>query len=285
MPISESQLDTWSRQGAVTTSITTHESVRHALAKANWRDGLSYEVYLQGSYKNDTNIYGESDVDIIIEMTSTFYSNLTDEDKGKLGITQASYSVIDFKRDVLQVLKGYYGDGQVTEGNKSLGIKPNSGRLSADVIACATYRWYRSLELDTNGITFWAKDNNQIISYPRLHSEKCTSKNRSTDDRFKPTVRVLKNARSYLNDQGSLDMKLAPSHFIECLTYSLPDNKFETSYQSTLYNILIWFVGFDFNKVTFPSVDKSLFGNGYGQWPIDNAKKFMTALTQLWNNS
>jgi len=70
MPIPESQLVTWSRQGAITTSKQTHESIRSALAAFKWPGGVKYEVYLQGSYKNATNIFAESDVDLLVELTS-----------------------------------------------------------------------------------------------------------------------------------------------------------------------------------------------------------------------
>jgi tRNA nucleotidyltransferase (CCA-adding enzyme) len=78
MGIPESQLQTWSHQGAVTTAKTTHESIRNALA-ANTspiRD-KSYEVYLQGSYKNTTNIRGDSDVDVVAQLNSTFQDDLS----------------------------------------------------------------------------------------------------------------------------------------------------------------------------------------------------------------
>lgn len=56
MGIPESQLETWSHQGAVTTARATHESVRNALESyESWPRDVEYEVYLQGSYKNDTN--------------------------------------------------------------------------------------------------------------------------------------------------------------------------------------------------------------------------------------
>jgi tRNA nucleotidyltransferase (CCA-adding enzyme) len=77
MPIPESQLEIWSHQGAVTASKTTHESIRIALS-ANTspiRQRVAaggVEIYLQGSYKNDTNIRGDSDVDVVVELTATY---------------------------------------------------------------------------------------------------------------------------------------------------------------------------------------------------------------------
>jgi tRNA nucleotidyltransferase (CCA-adding enzyme) len=107
MPIPESQLDTWSRQGAVTTAKATHESIRNALTafsspiRQMFADG-SAEIYLQGSYKNDTNIRGDSDVDIVAELNTTFYSNLTEQEKQYLSLGPAVYSLNQFRAGILQ---------------------------------------------------------------------------------------------------------------------------------------------------------------------------------------
>lgn len=63
MSISETQLTSWSNQGAITNSINMHTYIRNALAAHTWPAGMKYEVYLQGSYPNPTNIRGDSDVD------------------------------------------------------------------------------------------------------------------------------------------------------------------------------------------------------------------------------
>jgi hypothetical protein len=40
--------------------------------------GKSYSIFLQGSYGNDTNIYADSDVDVVMRLASTFYHDLDD---------------------------------------------------------------------------------------------------------------------------------------------------------------------------------------------------------------
>lgn len=73
MTISEAQLEVWANQGAVVLSKQTHESIRLALAAdSSLIKGKDYEIYLQGSYRNTTNIRGDSDVDIVVELKSTF---------------------------------------------------------------------------------------------------------------------------------------------------------------------------------------------------------------------
>jgi len=91
MAIPETQLTTWANQGAITTAKTTADSVKNALNYNGWPSGVDFEVYLQGSYKNDTNIRGNSDVDVVAQLNSTFYSNLSEDQKRTLGLTPATY--------------------------------------------------------------------------------------------------------------------------------------------------------------------------------------------------
>ena len=92
MPIPESQLKTWAHQGAVATAKATHESIRNALtASASPIQDKNFEIYLQGSYKNSTNIRGNSDVDIVVQLTSTFQRDLSALSAPEIALYPASY--------------------------------------------------------------------------------------------------------------------------------------------------------------------------------------------------
>lgn len=74
MAIPESQLDTWSHQGSITQSCATYATVKRSNEASDTKYAdKSYEVFLQGSYGNDTNIYAESDVDVVIRLDSVYY--------------------------------------------------------------------------------------------------------------------------------------------------------------------------------------------------------------------
>lgn len=67
MAIPEAQLETWSHQGPTPQFTSTYDAIRTVLWDANSPYAArSFNVFLQGSYKNDTNVYGDSDVDIVI---------------------------------------------------------------------------------------------------------------------------------------------------------------------------------------------------------------------------
>jgi tRNA nucleotidyltransferase (CCA-adding enzyme) len=74
MAIPESRLEIWSHQGAITTSKDTYATVKRALEGPNSKYAKrQFEVFLQGSCANDTNIHTESDVDIVICYNDAFF--------------------------------------------------------------------------------------------------------------------------------------------------------------------------------------------------------------------
>src|SRR5262245_45224159 len=114
MSIPESQLQTWSNIGATDLPQKTHASIRNAIESfKGWREQIVYDIYLSGSYVNSTNIHGNSDVDVVIEVTSISYSNLSGEEKQALNITPATYSWDIFRQDVITALTNYYGSQSI----------------------------------------------------------------------------------------------------------------------------------------------------------------------------
>src|SRR3974390_887629 len=66
MRIPEAQLAVWSNVGSQRQSKDTYATIRNALDDKNAPYAGSIEIFLQGSYGNDTNVYGkDSDVDIV----------------------------------------------------------------------------------------------------------------------------------------------------------------------------------------------------------------------------
>ncbi len=79
MGIAEAQLETWSTQGKAGQFTDTYKSIG-----ANLLDGgaapypvKNVEAHLQGSYGNDTNVWADSDVDIVLKHTGAFYYDIT----------------------------------------------------------------------------------------------------------------------------------------------------------------------------------------------------------------
>ena len=287
MPIPESQLETWSHQGAVTTAKQTHESIRVALKAYDWPKEVRYEVYLQGSYKNDTNIRGDSDVDVVVQLNSTFFENLPVNLKRQFGFRDASYRWEEFRSDVLTALRNHYGPGRVREGRKSL--KVQTPYLPADVVVSVQYHKYpeppRSKDNFVEGMAFWVRSEGRwVINYPKIHYENGVKKNEKTNKRYKPTVRMFKNARTYLVDRGVIPADLAPSYFLECLLYNVPDDKFGPNLQSTFREVIVWLREADFSRFFCQNEQLLLFGSSPEQWSEDRAHRFLEAMVTLWND-
>jgi hypothetical protein len=181
MSIPESQLDTWSKQGSVAQSRDTYATIKGALedATASYA-GKEYSIFLQGSYGNDTNIYADSDVDVVMRLHSTFYHDaekLPEDQKNAFNraYSGAAYGLHEFKRDVVTQLTRKYGSS-VRPGSKAVFIEGSGNRRDADVIVSAKYRRYQSFS-DTNtedyteGICFLCR----LCRYPGAAGELCIS--------------------------------------------------------------------------------------------------------------
>jgi hypothetical protein len=241
MGISESQLDTWSHQGSITQSSNTYNSIKKTLEAAGtpYAD-RTYQVFLQGSYGNDTNIWAESDVDIVIQLDNCWHSDLDALSESqkvlyKNSVVDATYGHVEFKRDVLRVLTDKYGS-DVTDGDKAIAIAANGNRRKADVIVAIQFRRYLDFKslpvsLYTEGICFWNKAGHRIANYPKLHSTKLTTKHQASGSWLKPVIRIFKNLRGYLVENKLLQKGSAPSYYIEGLLYNVPTDRFKASYQ------------------------------------------------------
>ena len=296
MAIPQGQLETWSHQGSVTQSKDTYETVKRAIESPNAAyKSRDFEVFLQGSYGNDTNIYAESDVDVVtcLNATSTFnYSldGLTAAEKGAFArvYSDAAYTPNEFKNDVVTALIAAFPSA-VSLGKKSIKIAKGGSRRNADVVAAVEYRrYYRFTSVREEsfepGICFFMSNGAEVVNYPRQHSANCTAKHQATRGRFKPTVRILKNIRRAMEHDGLIDKAVAPSYFLEGLLYNIPNAKFGGSYEDTIVSSINWIM--DTNRSRFKCANKQqgLFGNTPEAWQVANYDRFMNALIQYWKN-
>jgi hypothetical protein len=152
MPISESQLDTWSTQGSITQSAATYQTISNVLNDSGSPYYLKqFDTFLQGSYGNHTNIWADSDVDTVIRLTSVYYpdtSGLPPADMANynaLSGGNSEYNLPKFKAEVTSWLKLKFGNG-VDPGNKAIFVLRNlSCRRSRTI-----HRGYRVLDKRRN---------------------------------------------------------------------------------------------------------------------------------------
>lgn len=295
MAIGEAQLDTWSKQGSVTQSASTYASIKGVLEdpKSPYFS-QDFESFLQGSYGNDTNVYAESDVDIVMLLTSIHYfdiSNLTESEQSAYNAqrTPGSYSHAEFKAAVKDWLILKYGK-TVKAGKKAIRVPANGTRRDADVLVASEFRRYTAYTSPTvksfhQGICFWLPDGSRIENFPKQHSENCTTKHQSTSKRFKPMVRIWKNLRNRMVADGTIDKSLAPSYFNEGMLWNVPNSAYVNSYAETFANCFNWVNASDSSKLTTASgLHWLVRDNSNTSWPTQNFSSFLNAVKNTWEN-
>jgi hypothetical protein len=293
MAIPESQLEIWAKQGSKKQSSDTYATVKAVLEAPNtgYANKL-IDVFLQGSYGNGTNVYAESDVDIVIRTDWIYYydtSALTPQELQTFygSFIPATYTFTEYKREVVEVLQKRFGQADAKPGDKAVKIKANGSRRSSDVIIAAEFRRYYSGPFGPQyipGICFFTSSGTQISNYPKQHSDNLTSKHQGTNQWFKPMVRILKNLRSRLVDQGALATGTAPSYFIEGLLFNVPDEKFGNSYADTFVASMTWILQADRTKWITPSGQHYLTRDNAPEcWPCTNCNAFIDKAVTLWN--
>lgn len=293
MAIPESQLDIWAKQGSVTQSQATYASVRGVLDRADPPyASKNYGIFLQGSYGHDTNIYADSDVDVVIRVDSVFYkdiSSLSESEKAayQANFSDSTYSYAAFKADVTKHLVAHYGSA-VKPGKKAIFIQGNGSRRDTDVLPAAQYRKYHRFSSSsdqsyTDGIVFWTPDGTEIVNYPKQHSANCTTKHQATNSWFKPTVRIIKNIRNAMIGKGYIKDGLAPSYFLEGMLYNVPSAHFGKSYEDTMVNAINWLVKSDRSKLLCVNEMYYLIhATSPVTWRAESLEAFLNAVVKFW---
>ena len=295
MPIPESQLKTWSHQGSVTQSAQTYETIRKVLNdRTSPYYSKDFSIFLQGSYGNDTNVYRDSDVDIVICLNQTYYADttaLTEVAKSHYdkAFSSATYKYTDFKADVIAWLTKAYG-ADVDPGKKAIFIKGNETRRDADVLVCIQHRRYWATSNGSDNqyytdICFWTKNGTEIVNFPKQHAENCTAKHQGTNQWFKPVVRVYKNMRNRMIDDGYIADGVAPSYFIEGMLWNVPEGHFGKSFEDSFVNAFNWLLSADKTKLVCAN---DLFwlvrDNFHNCWPTKNFDTYLAAAKRYWND-
>ncbi len=296
--IAESQLETWASQGPTGQFTDTYNRIRSNLIHSSAPyPHTGVEVFLQGSYCNDTNIYGDSDVDIVLCHTNAFYkdlSRLSPADRrafdAAVALTGAvTYGYAEFKRDATAYVSRLYNN--VSFGSKAIYIPgENSGRRNTDLLIASQFRRYHEFRSWQNqrydeGICFFSSSGKMIENFPKLHSNNCTTKHQSTRSYFKPMVRIFKNMRNTMIERKHLADGIAPSYFIEGMLYNVPDNKFEGTYQETWINCFNHLVTTDRDSLVCANYMHWLVrDNSATSWPVENFNAFTAALKGFWES-
>ena len=145
-------LSTWAKPPSDTEQTKADNAeriVREALADDPTLTQYNIRVFGQGSYKANTNVRLDSDVDLCVLCDNIFFYDLTLSNMTEDMVPGDSPSLTypDFRKMVEAALVRRFGHGSVTRGNKAFDIHANTYRLDADVVAAFELRRFRTLGL------------------------------------------------------------------------------------------------------------------------------------------
>ena len=107
----------------------------------------------------------------------------------------------------------------------------------------AQYHEYRRFNSPTDndiriGVRFTTDTGQEIVNFPKLHERACTLKHAETNNNFKPTVRIYKNMRNRMIDDGVFQDGVAPSYYIEGMLHNVARGVFTSNRADTFLDSL-----------------------------------------------
>jgi hypothetical protein len=133
------------------------------------------------------------------------------------------------------------------------------------------------------GLAFYLPDERRwVVSYPEQHHARGLKKEQTTNSRYKRTIRMFKAARNHLIENHAIRDGIAPSYFIECLLYNVPDDLFRQRLDQSYIGIVGYLAAANLQQLRCQNGIRELFGPSRDLWSIDYAQKFIRALRRLW---
>ena len=202
------------------------------------REGL-IKPFVQGSYRNRVNVRADSDVDVGVLYTGSFFADYpAGHGPSSFRHEPATYTFRQFKDDLERALIAYLGAPMVTRGNKAFKIRETSYHVKADAAPFFEHHLYTSLAAPAiPGVELRPDDypDRRIINFPEAlfstwpneHYENGRDKNRATYRRYRGIVRILKKVRNEMDESGHAVAKPIPGYLVECLTWNTPNACFD----------------------------------------------------------
>ncbi len=229
----EDQFREWARPPGKTESDRCENAVsaiNNAIKASEKLRERGVSTFTHGSYRNNTNVRKDSDVDIGILCTDTYFYKLPEGTvEENFGITPATYGYKEFKDEVEEALVAYFGRAAVKRGNKAFDVHETSYHVEADVAAFFEHRRYQTGDTSLKGVELRPdKEYQRVINWPEQHYKNGAGKNSNTGNRFKGVVRVLKALSNEMSEAG-VNAGNIPGFLVECLVWNVPNDRFQHS--------------------------------------------------------
>ena len=224
----------------------------------------NYEIFLQGSYANNTNVKQNSDVDICVMYKNVFRYEMPEGYSLDSKYSDSTFTYMELRNNIKQALIKKFGSDRVVDKNKSIRILSNTYTTDADVVVAFQYRYYINQDTYKEGIAYTALDGTNVVNYPKIHIENGNKKNTSTNHMYKKMVRIFKKIMYNMQDDNVLASKEIKGFVLECMCYNYPNDKLyqhiETKYTDNLNNMINYFLDNSMNLWKEVNEIKWLFG-------------------------
>lgn len=283
MSIPTDVLVNWSKPGKSDNSKVTYEKLNNVINSKLYGD---YELFLQGSYHNTTHVKENSDIDVVVLNKNIIVGNTLYGLRGNLQDLTGYKSFLYYK---IQGAQNFY----FTLGNKTIKYAGNSNYVPADIVPCGCYKG-ATIGSPIGTILYDSNLRKYFINYPKQHYDNGVLKSQQTNGNFKKTVRMFKNARNNAVKTGLLRTEdIAPSYFLECLIYNIPNSCFIGDEHEIFYKSIKWLYQNTslLSNMKCQNKIQNLFGYDslssivvYNKWNTSDAITFVNAIVNLWNN-
>jgi hypothetical protein len=280
MRVTDDQLSDWTKPAfgnEEQLATNTEQAIRSAVEKHTILSNMNLRFIPKGSFKNNTNVRRDSDIDIAIvhkdHVATDYVEGATQQDAGLVPYT--GLSKYDFKAAVGEAMCKEFGSAAVDgSGNKVFRIRGSQKVLDADVIPSTQY-WYigKTWQRKGIGLILDRPDGKTHFNYPDHHFDNGIAKNNTTGRRYKRAVRIMKNMENKLVEEGRIQP--FPSFLVECLAYNTPDYIYNTatSWRELITNIAVHIWGYV--KTTEEPAERQ-------RWREVNGHKYLFGDHQHW---
>ncbi len=226
----EEQFNRWSKPPGTTEEQRcehAEQAIRNAITASSKLAHRNIKVFTQGSYRNNVNVRQDSDVDVAVVCDNTFFYDLPDgAGHEEFNITPATYHYPQFKDEVEQALRDYFGANAVKRGNKAFDLRENTYRVESDVAPFFLHRRYASAGKWNEGVELRSDNGSRVINWPDPHYENGVAKNTATRRGYKGVVRIVKALCNHMADDGIPAAQGVPGFLLECMLYDAPNECF-----------------------------------------------------------
>lgn len=275
---------------AIDNSIKKYYNAEDARKRYKMSLEPSFNISLQGSYRNNTNVEKNSLVDFFVELTTVWVSDKDNLPPDQLKKYSSLYGTVDYSdnqlmRDISLAISKGFDKEKLNILDFSIELQAHDGFYSCSIVPCKSFRKisyfkdYSDFKYE-EGVHFMMSDNISIVSFPTQHYDKLIYKNQNTNGLFFDTLRMFKGIRNHLLYLKIIDQYHIGSYCLENLLYNIPNHIYKGNYTERFINIL----GILINKnshsefISLPcanEIDK--LGDIQG-FTISNLEKFIKAL-------